>query len=108
VRDAADEAFTTSWLSQLAGFLVLGSLFSILATEAATASNRQVRDAHWFNAILDTSAGLVLTELQIFSQPAGSVHTYKRYLKGDLPPKKTSTVFSVMPNVGGLAVRVSF
>ncbi len=107
VKDAADEAFTTSWLSQVAGFLVLGSMFSIMATEAATASNPHVRDAHWRNAILNTSGGLVLTEFQIFTQPSGSVRAYKRYLKGDLQ-RKTRAHFSVTPTFGGLAMTISF
>jgi hypothetical protein len=106
-RDAADEALNTSWVSHVAGLLVLGALFGILATEAATASNPQVRDAHWRNAIVNTSAGLVLTEIQILTQPSGSVHAYKRYLKGDLP-QKASARLSIMPTLGGLAVRMSF
>jgi len=107
MNDAAEEAFTASWLSQVAGLLVLGGLFSIMATEAATASNTQIRDAHWRNAILDTSGGLVLAELQIFTQPSGAVGAYKRYLKGELA-RKTRATFTVVPTIGGLSVAASF
>jgi hypothetical protein len=104
-RDGDEESFNTAWFQHVIAIVGVGALFSILAVEAATASDPIVRDEHWQNAISNSVAGLILTELQLLTTPTGAASGYKRYLKGDIPAK---TAFSVVPYGTGLALRVDF
>lgn len=107
-KDADEEAQNTGWFAHVLGIVGLGAMFAIMAVEAATSTNPDVRDAHWLNAIGNTAGGLVLTELQILTTPTGAKYGYRAYLKGDLARK--STAFSVGPMHGapGVSFRVDF
>jgi hypothetical protein len=109
-KDAAEESLNTGWFAQITALLGLGAMFSIMAVEAATASNSAVSQAHWFNAITNTAVGLVLTEAQILTTPTGAASGYKRYLKGELEHRAKKLSLSVAPmTMGpGVSLRLAF
>lgn len=104
--DADEEDFNTGFFAQATALLGLAAMFSIMAVEAATASDPDIRDAHWVNALTNTGAGLILTEAQILTTPTGASRAYKRYLKGDLPRPKLTV--SVVPFGAGAALEIAF
>ncbi len=106
-KDAAEEAFNTSWIAHVTGLIGLGAMFAIMAVEAATESNPTIRDAHWINAITNTAGGLILTEAQILTTPTGAANGYKRYLKGELPKKTATTITPIFTGLS-LGMRISF
>lgn len=73
-RDAEDQASAYGWLTQGLTFggnvalgLVLGAGFG-----------------HWLNGALNFAGGMLLGELQFFTQPTGLVGAWKRYKAGEL------------------------
>lgn len=107
-KDAAEESFNTGVLTQVTAILGVGAMFAIMAVEAATSTDPAVRDAHWFNAVGNGVAGLILTESQILTTPTGAVSAYQRYLRGKLP--RPALTMSLVPLIAtpGLAFKVSF
>lgn len=113
-KDAAEEAFNTSWIAHVTGLIGLGAMFAIMAVEAATVSipgdpksESAIREAHWINAITNTAGGLILTEAQILTTPTGAANGYKRYLKGELPKKTATTITPIFTGLS-LGLRISF
>ena len=109
VKGGEEEAFNTAWFQHVIAWLGVGAMFSIMAVEAATSSVPEVQEAHWINAITNGVGGLILTEAQLLTAPTGAHTGYKRYLKGELPPKKTAS-WSLAPMglASGLALRIVF
>lgn len=108
-KGAEEESFNTAWFQHVIAMLGVGAMFTIMAVEAATASNPDVREAHWINAITNGVGGVILTEAQLLTSPTGAVKAYDRYLKGNLPARKKAA-FSVGPlgMAPGVALRVVF
>jgi hypothetical protein len=108
VKGGEEEAFNTAWFQHVIALLGVGAMFSIMAVEAATASNSDIQEAHWINAITNGVGGVIVTEAQLLTSPTGAASGYKRYLKGDLAQKKAS--WSVVPLgvASGIALRVVF
>ncbi len=107
-KGAAEESLTTGWLAYFGTIVGVSSLFSILAVEAATASNPETRKAHWENAVLFTTGGFVLTQLQIGTSPRGATTGYRRYLAGNLRRKSSTVSVSPMMGAMGVSLRLSF
>lgn len=101
-RDAEDEAANNGWFTQV---LIVGgnaALFVILG----------VGLGHWLNATLNAAGGLVLNELQFFSQPTGLTGAWKRYQEGDLGAAAARTSVRIAPQLSpgtfGLSVGGAF
>ncbi len=109
MKGAEEEEFNTAWFQHVIAMLGVGAMFTIMAVEAATASNPDVQQAHWINAITNGVGGVILTEAQLLTSPTGAVSGYKHYLKGDLPARKKASLSLVPLAVGpGVALRVVF
>jgi hypothetical protein len=105
-----EERFNTAWFQHVIAIVGVGALFTILAVEAATASDPVVQQEHWVNAITNSVGGLFLTEGQILTTPTGAASNYERYLNGVAAPVRKKLAFSIIPNFStpGLSLRVTF
>jgi hypothetical protein len=107
-KDAREEAFNSGPVMQVVSLLGLAGMFSIMAVQAALASDPDVQTAHWINAVVNTAGGLLLTEAQIFTTPTGAVHAYRRYLAGDLPRSPVALSIAPLAAGAGVTLRLSF
>jgi hypothetical protein len=57
---------------------------------------------HWRGAALQAGGGIVITELQIFTQPTGAVDALARYRRGHIDEHGVSAV--IVPALAPLAV----
>ncbi len=108
-KGGEEEAFNTAWFQHVIAMVGVGALFSIMAVEAATASDHDIQQAHWINAVTNGVGGIIVTEAQLLTAPTGARTGYKRYLKGELDAKKSAS-WSVVPLgvASGVALRVVF
>jgi hypothetical protein len=84
-QSAADEAFHAGVVTQL---LVIGG-------NTAIALFLGLGFDHWRGALINGGGGLLISEIQIFTQPTGAVVELARYRRGDLAPTSASGVSTI-------------
>jgi len=101
-RDAEDEAANYGWLTQAVDVAGNAALLLVLG----------VGYGHWFNAALNSAGGLLLGELQFFTQPTGLIGAWRRYQAGEIGTQAPRATFHVVPQLSagsyGLGIAGTF
>jgi hypothetical protein len=99
VASAEDEALGVGVLAQAIAILGNGAIALFLG----------LGYGHWAGALLNGGGGLVITEVQIFTQPTGAVRALESYRRGavQVAPQPPRVAWSVMPLVPIVAPRVA-
>ena len=99
-RDAEQEARVGSWLWHAGGIL-----FNLAAGLALGFGWDR-----WPSAVLQMASGIVIGEIQIYTQPVDAVEALRRYRAGDLSPatRAAGPAFSLAPYGGGLMITMAF
>jgi hypothetical protein len=82
VRDARNQAFGRSEVVHVGNVAVNAIIFAIIGAGFG----------HWTGAVISAVTGIVVGEVQIFTQPVGLVTDLARYRAGDLRPPTAAPV----------------